>query len=53
MTRRPHDPAMEAWQRLHDALACLGREIVAPFRALIVRVLDGLTEGLRRLGLDR
>jgi hypothetical protein len=56
MTHRPQDersapyyrdqrqahPPMQDWQRLHDAMAHLGREIIAPVRPLIIRVLDGL-----------
>ena len=51
MTHRPHDhdPAMEAWQRLHDAMAHLGRELIAPVRPLITRMLDGLTAVLQRI----
>jgi hypothetical protein len=55
MTHRPHDhdPAMEAWHRLHDALSRLGHEIIAPVRPLIVTVLDGLLGVLQRLGIHR
>jgi hypothetical protein len=40
--QRPADPVMEDWRRLHDAMCHLGREIIAPVRPLIIRVLDGL-----------
>jgi hypothetical protein len=55
MTHRPHDhdPTMEAWQRLHDALSRLGHEIIAPVRPLITRMLDGLSWVLQRLGIHR
>ncbi len=63
MTHRPQDkrsepydrdqqqahPPMQDWQRLHDAMAHLGREILAPVRPLNVRVLGGLTAVLQRI----
>jgi hypothetical protein len=40
--QRQTHPAMQDWQRLHDSLCHLGREIIAPVRPAIIAVLDRL-----------
>ncbi len=47
--QRQANPGMQDWQRLHDAMAHLGRESIAPVRPLIIRMLDGLTAVLQRI----
>jgi hypothetical protein len=51
--QRQTHPATQEWQRLHDAMAHLGREIIAPVRPLITRMLDGLTAVLQRISPRR